>query len=109
MAFLVQIIMGGALLTVIILGIIVFIKSASQKGGKSSILKFLLIELLLVICSAVFLYVLSTPPVSISGLIIISIGLAMLANLPMAIIAKLIQVFFGKKKEPLPEKLEPPT
>ena len=96
MGELVQIIMGGALLSVIVIAIVIFAK-VMFKEGKNLIKSVLVIELLLIICTGVFLLSLKGTAVNIGGFFLITILLTMLANLPIAIIAKFYQVIFLRK------------
>jgi hypothetical protein len=98
MGLLVQIIMGGGLLIVLAIGIIIFAKTLLNKNQGGVIKKFILVESLLTLVVAGTFILLSGWPTSFSGLIICSIGIAFLANLPIVLLIKLYQLIFRRGK-----------
>jgi len=105
MGYLVQIIMGGALLTVIVIGIVIFVKALLSETKSGVIKKFILIESLLTIgCAGTFI-LFGGWPKQVVVLIICSILGAFLANIPIVILVKLFQIIFRKKKYNLEQKV----
>lgn len=93
----IQILVCVSLLAIIAAAILIFAKTMAQRGGKRVILKFLLVELLLMLCTGGVLLLFVNHSFKIGGLIFASMGITLLANLPVAIMAKLFQVIFLKK------------
>ena len=96
---LVQFIMGLALIACLIIATIIFSKLLKQKEGKNIFLQFLAIEL------AIFILILLTLKLSIkdiqgfAALIIISFFCTLFANIPLAIIAKIVEVVIRRKQK----------
>ena len=98
MGFLVQIIMGGALLTVIVIGIVIFVKALLSETKSGVIKKFILIESLLTIGCAGTIILFMGWHKHVEVLIILSVFGAFIANIPIVILVKLFQLIFSKKK-----------
>jgi flagellar biosynthesis component FlhA len=91
----VQILSGVALFAGLVAGAVLFYKALSRRDTQQKVFKqFLLMEFVLLITAACGFILLWGWPKSISGFIILSVLMAFLANLPMAILVKLFMLVF---------------
>ena len=93
----VQVVLLAVLVAGFVAAVILFIKANAEKGGKSRLLKFLLIQVILFALAAAGLRLFAGPMRSVGVFLILSVFLAMLANAPLALVAGLISLFRGKK------------
>ena len=85
------------------LPILVLYKVLAPEGERPKFLKFLAIELVLLVSVPLLFLAFVGPPESISGFIIMSLVLTLLANLPAAIVVKVIGFFTRTKEIPADE------
>jgi hypothetical protein len=93
-----QLVLLAALLACVSIAAIIF--SRLSVSDRPKLLLFLLIEILIYIPVAVLLWVYAGPPGSVSGFIMVSVLLTMLANVPVAFVAKCIELVVGRRPEP---------
>nr|CAP47702.1 putative integron gene cassette protein [uncultured bacterium] len=82
------------------LPVLVLYKILAPEGKRPKLSKFLAIELALLVSVPLLLLAFSGSPESISGFIITSLILTLLANLPVAIVVKIISFFIRPKEIP---------
>ncbi len=96
--FAVQIVLGGTLLLCMGIAIAFFVKMGAEKKGRKVLLRFLGIEVAMLILVMAAFWVFLGPIQNIAMFIVLSVIVTMLANLPLAIVAKIIGVCVGRRR-----------
>lgn len=99
MGILVQLIVGIALIVCLAFGLFIFIKSLSEKQGRHVLFQFAGIEALIFILIMLTLLILVKRIQSIPVYIVISLIFTLFANIPLAIIAIIINFFIKKSRK----------
>lgn len=88
------------LLAIVVAAVIVFVRMMGSKDDRGKIGKFLIIQVLLFIAVAGSLYLGSSVKPDPVGFVMVSCMLTLIANLPIAIVAKIVGAIMGTFRKP---------